>query len=358
MDINYDIYENSIMELSSSIFSHFGIKVSSKTMDLKLKKRVCFILLDGLGWNIYERTGIKMEPMKINTVFPSTTANVLASIFLNMYPGEHGIIGYQVYIKELGSIINTLGYTSSSAYIRDSMEKAIPIKKIFNFESAMERLINNGTDVVNIIPSNINHSSYSNLIYGNVQSQSYNTFYHGLRLLERELKSGHDLISFYAPYVDLVAHKLGPYDDYTIESARYILSMIKRISEKYTDYTFLITADHGHIEVSDIINLNEDKSLSDMLLLPPFGDARVLFFYNDVSSYINDNYHEMLIFKRSENYKNMLGRINNRINLPEIITAATSNNIYHYSLNEREYRMLGAHSSLLPEEMEIPLIYL
>ncbi len=355
--------KNSLINLSSDMFKHFNLKTTSDGMGINYKnKKLCFILLDGLGWNIYKKTGIKFEnEIKGTSLFPSTTSNVLSSIFLNKYPGEHGINGYQLYIKELGSIINVLGYTSSASYIRDSMEKAYPMNKIFNFDSKINQLNNIGLKTINIIPSFINNTSFSNLLYGNNNTDIYSNLFHSFYVLENNLNKNYDFITYYLPYIDQTAHKLGPYNEYTIENARYILTRLYEIIKKHSDYDFIITADHGHIEVNNVINFGNDNKLNDLTLIPPYGDARSIFFnYSDeLYNYLNDNYNNLLLIKKNDDlYKKLLGKIDGNIikRLPDLIGISKNNDIYHYPLNSRKYEMKGAHSGLLKDEMEIPVL--
>ncbi len=364
MQENFIIPGNkSLVNLSSDIFSHFGLRTETDGIGLGYKhKKLCFILLDGLGWNIYERTGIKFRnEMKCTSVFPSTTSNALSSFFLNRYPGQHGIIGYQLYIRQLGSIVNILGYTSSAAYIRDSMERAYPMSSIFNYESKITALNRAGYSTVNIIPAFINKTSFSTLLYGNNNTDTYSNVFHSFYVLEDNLKQGKDFVSFYLPEVDQTAHKLGPYDQYTVESARYILQSLISIMEKYRDYDFVITADHGHVEVGNTINLGNDSDLMDISILPPYGDSRALFLENtsEIREYLEGHYSNLELVARGDSaYTTLMGKIDSNVmqKLPGLIGISRNNDIYHFPLNQRKYAMKGAHSGLLKDEMEIPVL--
>ncbi|EQB73615.1 MAG: hypothetical protein AMDU4_FER2C00055G0003 [Ferroplasma sp. Type II] len=364
MDENFIIPEDkTLVNLSSDIFSHFGLKTESEGLGLNYRnKKICFILLDGLGWNIYKKTGITFKnEMKCTSVFPSTTSNALSSFFLNKYPGQHGIIGYQLYVKQVGAIVNILGYTSSASYIRDSMEKAYPMGTIFNFESKVTALNRAGYSTMNIIPGFINKTSFSNLLYGNNSTDTYSNLFHSFYVLEENLKHGTDFITFYLSDVDQTAHKLGPYNEYTIENARYILQRLVSVMEKYPGYDFVITADHGHVNVGNTVNLGNDSDLMEISLLPPYGDSRALFLENrpEIKEYMVNYYRNLeIITKGDKDYSKLMGKVdaNTLINLPGLIGIAKNNDIYHFPLNQRKYTMKGAHSGLLSDEMEIPVI--
>ncbi len=355
--------ENSLVNLSSDIFSHFNLKTTSKGIGLNYKhKKLCLIVLDGLGWNVYTKTGISFgDVKKATSVFPSTTSNALSSIFLNRFPGEHGIIGYEIYVKRLGAIINIPEYTSAASYVRDSMERAYPISTIFNYESKITALSMAGYSTINIMPASIEHTSFINLLYGNTGINSYSNIFHSFYVLEENLKKNYDFVSYYVPDIDEISHELGPYNNYTIGSAGYILSEIYSIIKKYDDYDFIITADHGHIKVRNTINPGNDSGLCSLSTLPPTGESRALFLeYNkELEEYINNHYKDLLIVKKSEKFYNgLLGHVSDEVanNLPGMIAISKNNDIYHFPLNQEKYSMLGEHSGLLPDEMEIPVI--
>jgi len=315
MDQNFILpEEKTLVNLSSDVFSHFGLRTESDGIGLNYRnKKLCFILLDGLGWNIYKKTGIEFKnEMKCTSVFPSTTSNALTSFFLNKFPGQHGIIGYQLYIKQVGAIVNILGYTSSAAYIRDSMERAYPMKSIFNYESKITSLNSAGYSTVNIIPAFINKTSFSNILYGNNSADTYANLFHSFYILEENLKRGTDFISYYVPDVDQIAHKLGPNNEYTIENARYILQQLSIIMKKYPEYDFVITADHGHIEVENTINLGNDSGLRDVSLLPPYGDSRALFLENspEIKEYMEKHYSNLELVKLKNIWKSIIQILN------------------------------------------------
>ena len=85
--------------------------------------RKIFILLDGLGYDLLEKITAKFKELrknmekfenkKVTTLFPSTTMNILSSIYGGVTPAEHGVVGSNLFIKEAGVIINCIYLTSA-----------------------------------------------------------------------------------------------------------------------------------------------------------------------------------------------------------------------------------------------------
>ena len=83
-------------------------------------KKVVFLLVDALGYNLLtdlmeKVPGLVWNELKekgvfspITSVCPSTTASALTTLWTGMAPACHGIIGYEMWAKELGTIMNNI----------------------------------------------------------------------------------------------------------------------------------------------------------------------------------------------------------------------------------------------------------
>ena len=83
---------------------------------IRSAKTVVLLLVDGMGWEqLQERAALTpvlsaMEGGPITTVAPTTTTTALTSLVTGAAPGEHGLIGYQIYIQ--GQVLNALRWTA------------------------------------------------------------------------------------------------------------------------------------------------------------------------------------------------------------------------------------------------------
>ena len=79
-------------------------------------EQVVLLVLDGLGWEqLQERrrlapTLCAMAGGPITTIVPSTTAAALTSITTGLPPGEHGIVGYRIWLE--ADVLNILRWNS------------------------------------------------------------------------------------------------------------------------------------------------------------------------------------------------------------------------------------------------------
>ncbi len=65
-------------------------------------------LVIGLGWNIAKDLELSVKPEKIESVFPTVTVSVLATLLTAKRPSEHGILGWRLLDKKRGMIVNLM----------------------------------------------------------------------------------------------------------------------------------------------------------------------------------------------------------------------------------------------------------
>ncbi len=358
-----DYYGENIYTLSCTIAKFLGVNRNClKEMDISLNNRLVLVLFDGLGWNIFQKAESKINAKKITTVFPSTTSTVLTTLFTALTPGEHGVLGYNTFVKRLGGIVNTLRYTFPQLSERDSIKDSVSFNISFPHVKSYLKEVNN-RKTLSVIPKGIENTEFSNATHGGTSEyRTYANYWDSFYQLSQALQQGtYDFIYFYEPDVDTLAHKNGPYSEATISCAKDLLKNIMSLAEKYTSYSFIITADHGHVPVSQNILLNDDQGLINYLEVPPYGDSRAIFLRTryEISTYLTRKYDNLKIFGKSDVEK-LLGRIIDSSILPDYIAVPTDYKSYIFSFKEKdEYdKLKGHHGGLLSEEFEIPLVVL
>jgi hypothetical protein len=98
----------------------------------KSYRHVILIVVDGLGWEFLrslqtdERSSADWEALQrdslllpLTSIVPSTTSAALTTFWTGRQPAEHGIIGYEMFLKEYGFIANII-LQSVSSFIGDS----------------------------------------------------------------------------------------------------------------------------------------------------------------------------------------------------------------------------------------------
>ncbi|MCC9197799.1 alkaline phosphatase family protein [Arthrobacter sp. zg-Y820] len=108
---------SSVAEVLTSSAAVLGVPGFANTLNLPAAKRVCVVMVDGLGWSLLKQRGGHAPFLRsflpagrvLTAAFPTTTAASLASLGTGLPPGEHGMVGYDVLDPEQDKVVNMLG---------------------------------------------------------------------------------------------------------------------------------------------------------------------------------------------------------------------------------------------------------
>ncbi|BFH73620.1 alkaline phosphatase family protein [Sulfurisphaera javensis] len=357
MSITYPDYNgNSIYNLACGIADFLGVKRECKGNKINIAgKKLALVLLDGLGYNMLRSVGYEVEN-KITTVFPSTTSTVITTLFTALLPAEHGILGYNTFSKRLGGIANALKYTYPAIGDRDAVSENIKFSNAFpSVKSYLSEVKDKKT--ASVVPKGIENTEFTMATHGKVSTTKiYSTYWDALYEFSNIL-TDYDFVYFYLPDIDTLAHKYGPSSIPVKQAIRDIFEGVRQIAYSHKDYTFIIVADHGHVDVSSHVLLNNDSELLDMLYLPPYGDSRALFFLTkyELKTYLYHKYPELKVFDKND-FEKLVG--GDKINA-DYIAVPLDNKAYIYSFRDQtdDYAKLkGHHGGLSEDEMYIPMV--
>ncbi len=294
--------------------------------------KILLILTDGLGWNNFHETGIQ-ECQKIRSVFPTITVTVMTTLLTAKSPGDHGILGWKVYDKRRGKVVDLLS----------------AIRKGENPEIELPSSYLRGEESTFVTPlSGSSKRLFSTLVGAEVRN--YFTPYDSLSVLRRSL-SGKRFVFFYIPYVDTVSHHYGPSSPETAETVMEVSKIVKKAMEigKSNGFTVVLTSDHGQIDVERNIDISRDQEILDKVEVPPFGDSRNLMIISrhDVSEIFRK--YDAYVFNRE-----MLSKYAGGIKVPDYAVVAKGRTTLNYWIDDSmEYK--GNHGGISKDEMEIPL---
>ncbi|WP_243675024.1 alkaline phosphatase family protein [Vulcanisaeta distributa] len=216
---------------------------------------------------------------RITSVFPTTTSTVLTTLFTGLSPGQHGVFGPNVYIKEIGTIVNTLSMGPVIGE-RDGLHKmGYDLKKLFPIKSTIfEELGNMGIRSRVYVPKGLS-GGLSRITYTGAEIVEYVTPYDAIINASKFLSEYRtSFVHIYITTVDSAAHKYGPDSEECNAVIRETVDSVIRMAKKYmADATVLITADHGHDEVKSNVKANDVQGLMRHLHVPPYGDARAVY---------------------------------------------------------------------------------
>lgn len=355
-------------------------------------RQVILLVVDGLGWlqlrrvmendanSIYHRIADKGCLMPITSTFLSTTNSVLSTIWTGRPPIEHGLLAYELYLREWMMAVEAISFGTPhipfSATLANwgfNPETFLPVPTIAQLLSVQ------GILTYQIIAKQFTSTNLSRMHYRGVREVRGHTtasdFWLNLRRTLVEHKQEKFLMGGYWSPVDSLAHMYGPQDesgDMEIRSLSLLMDevFLKPLSAADRKGTLLIiTADHGQIDTPEAsaILMQDHPALTDALLMPPVGESRVPFFYvrngqyATVWNYLNEVFGEDFLFLTREDVLEygLLGRGKLYAEVPyrlgDIIGIAKGNK--HFLRDPALLKKLhGKHGGLTPEEMLVPLM--
>lgn len=264
-------YNNSILNIISSIKKYYGIASNIKTNTmiddiLKSKnfKHISIMLLDGLGSFILDENLDKdsflhkHKVADLSSLFPPTTACVIPTIQSGMLPVETGWVGWENYFEEIKKHVvmfkNTDYFTEEK--LDFDVKKVLPYNKfydefdVFSFEFGPK--------------------------FHPTKCQSFDEMCY--KFLEETHLTKETFSYLYWDDPDYSLHEFG--------SGSEEVKKILKDFDKYIKYTYehmepdtlmIITADHGHIAVKNIY-LSNFKDILELLERVPSNEGRCAFF--------------------------------------------------------------------------------
>ncbi len=233
------------------------------------------ILVDGLGYEnltenrAYARFLNSKLASSLRCEFPSTTATSLTGLATGVRSGEHGIIGYAVYSRELGVQRNLLTGWLDRAEARD-------------FKQAAD-LSSGSALVASVIgPEQYSETGFTELTMSGasyvVAESLAERFDAAIRISNQNSRS---VTYLYVPELDQLAHRFGVESTKWAEALEALDSEVARFASKLTKETgVLLTADHGVMDVAheNHVYLDEFPWFTDSVISSA-GDPRCNFIY-------------------------------------------------------------------------------
>ena len=360
-------FNNNIINISATLAQFLGCPNEKPVLPALKKelekgyKNVVFLILDGMGINPINRNlpddcFLKRNIRQVLTsVFPSTTTNATTSFLTNKYPMEHGWFGWSLYFEELGRAVDIFpcrdsftGEPVDKAYIKDML----PTEPFFSTA--------NGDYAISVVaPEYCDYPCKRRFVWDTLP----NMF---ARIGEICDKAGRQFIYAYCSEPDGTMHRYGV----TSPEAREVIGVlndgVERLFAEHEDTLFIVTADHGQIDVGGYVKLYEDTELTAMLEWPQFLEARAAAFKikaecrGQFVETFNKKYgKDFELFKVEDlirenyfggNFKGAHAKM-----LGDYIAVGKTDKIFQLTPFSHAHK--GHHTSLT-EEMEVPLIFI
>jgi hypothetical protein len=354
-------------------------------------RRVIVVLMDALAfhrlsrwlqegllpvWNALAERGLFIP---ITSITPSTTSSAMTALWTGRSPAEHGITGYEMWLKEYGIVANTILHmpitfkSDLGALGRAGFEP----EKFIAFQTLGAHLASHGIKTYALQHHSIADSGLTRMLFKDVSVKAISTaadLWINLRyLLESKIRE-----RFYAwvywDQVDYFGHFYGPDDERcSAEFALFSQAMegllLERLSpEARRDTLLILSADHGQIATRPDAHydLRNHPGLARRLHINPTGENRLAYLHirpgqtEAVREYLQRTWPnqftvlesayaaEMGLFGPGEAHPGLQDRIGDYL-------VIARGDAYLWWAN-KEDRMYGRHGGLHPEEMLVPFL--
>jgi hypothetical protein len=338
-------------------------------------RQVLLLVVDGLGLNylqaIPEAACLNARLRGgIDSVFPPTTASAITTFLTGEAPQQHGLTGWHMYFRELGSVLAVL--PGKPRYGGVPLAAAgIDVAALFGHLPFADRL---GVEAWSLAPAYIAGSDFNLAHLGRARPLSYlgldELLSQAAALLRQE---GRRFVYGYWPDLDSLGHRNGIWSERTrsqlLELDRAFAGFLEQI--RGTGTLVLLCADHGQIDTTaaDRIALSDHPALAQMLVLPLCGEPRSAYCYlrpgceHDFDAYVAQELAGVaralpsadLVsdgwFGPGEPHPRLAQRVGDRVLLMQ-----HHHVIKDWLVQERPYELIGVHGGLSADELRVPLI--
>lgn len=374
-------YDHCILGTMSSILKNYNVECACKSNEAldkilseKRYKNIIFMILDGLGeYNLNEisKDGFfKQNQIDcVTTVFPSTTTAALPAYYSGKAPYETGWIAWSQYFKEYGRALDTFSHKES--YLGDYIKK--PLKDVFetdmNYKSIFYQIEEASPDVkaFEVQPEYAERRAKRSIRANNLDELIFT-------IEDIVTMPSNNFILAYSDNPDGLLHKFGTD---SVEAKEFVLDAEKKIKDLRAklgdDSLIIVTADHGHKNITNAYTILDYPELMECLIIPPSLESRCLSFW--VKEEMKDIFvqrfnslfekHFWLMTKEEflDKYK-MLGTGKKHKKVDDFIGNYIAISVDGSMMRIETYLAEGkplkksTHCGLSREEMEVPIIVL
>lgn len=351
--------------------------------------KVILLLVDALGYQllgnlmdlnpnlVWSRFFDQALFSPITSIVPSTTASALTTLWTGEGPAGHGIIGYEMWAKEFGMVINNLSHSPASArgdiggLARSGFDPheflSVPLLgthlKAYDIPSTAflhKSIGNSGLSVMQL--DDVNLYPYIDEADMCVSLADYMNSRKGVR----------EYIYVYYSHVDTLMHRFTDDDSrvslqFNAFSSLFDKGFLERLSPSAAEKTLLIlTADHGSMATprNPRYDLQNHPALMDCLVMQPTCENRLAFLFikpgrmEDVRVYFEKTWPDEFILINPDDALNegLFGgepfKEEVRSRLGDLIAAAKGNAYLWWT--KKPNPLIGRHGGLSNREMLVP----
>ena len=236
-------------------------------------------LFDGLGTAQLEHAlaaGMHSALVaSIDAPFPSTTTVSMATVATGMHPVSHGTIGHQMWIPDLGRVVNVLKWRAPTGEaIEVDTTDWLPGPNLW------ERLGGNAIEAITVQPGHFASSPLTRALYRGARFEPVYTDAERIEATIQMASRPGRLLFVYFAEVDFAAHVYGQqspmYDDALVGADRAWSELTHRLP---AGAVLIGTSDHGHVDFGEASKiLIRDLRYAGLTF---YGDPRSLYVKGD-----------------------------------------------------------------------------
>jgi hypothetical protein len=317
----------------------------------------------------------------LTSIVPSTTCTVLTTLWTGRSPAEHGILGYELFLREYGLVANMITHSPASFEGRVGLlyhagfqpENALPVPTLGSHLSKA------GVEIFALLSTNILNSGLSRMHYSSVDTYGFRTqtdLWIQVRHLTEMKLAKPRLIWVYYGIVDNYSHHYGPDSEQAeAEFLTFLNTMYRVFMSRYVGNTnqktlLMVLSDHGQLYTpkNPHYDLSNHPTLINRLHMLPTGENRLAYLYpkpgqtEAVQEYIARTWPGMFQILPSSH------ALQNGLFGPGEPTREARSRIGDYLVvsqgdaylwwSPKPNPLLGRHGGLSEEEMVVPLLAL
>lgn len=358
---------SSLADLATSVLASIGEPTCRNPLDLPDARRVCLLVVDGLGWELLREhpaaapflSELARTAGPLAAGFPATTVTSLASLWTGCPPGEHGMLGYQVAIPGENRLLNGLRWDDSVDPLSWQPRPTI-----------YERAAKAGLAAVHVARGSFRNSGLTRATLRGADYRGAGGM--GMQAAKaaaaiREIDRG--IVTAYHDELDAAGHALGVGSEAWYFQLAHVDKLVEQLAGALPlDAVLYVTGDHGMVDVAaaDRVDVDATEPLRQgVALLGGEPRARHVYAAPGAAADVLAAWQETLgdtalVVSREQAVEHgwfgpvapeMAERLGDVVAVP-----AGGHAIVATQREPRESALLGMHGSLAPADQLVPLL--
>ncbi len=323
-----------------------------------LADQVVLLVLDGLGWDqLQDRLALApcigaMVGGPILTIAPSTTAAALTSITTGMAPGEHGIVGYRIWVEH--EVLNVLRWSTPKGDARRRLDpRRLQPQEAFGGQRSPV-----------VTRAEFIDTGFTHAHLAGVRFSGYRVTSTLVTQVVELVQGGEPFVYAYYEGIDKVAHEygLGRYYDAELRSVDRLVSDL--LEQLPAGTALVVTADHGQLETGEVVDPHPSVLAH---TAAQSGEGRFRWLHARpgrsaalLEAAVEHHGHHAWVRSREEVIKEgWYGPIVTEAaasRLGDVVLAAQGDIAFHDPADSGPFNLIGRHGSLTSAEMRVPLL--